>query len=351
MEKFSWQKIAKPFMCLAPMEGVADTVFRRVVVKAGRPEVMFTEFISVEGLMSRGYPGMREALEFGPEEQPLIVQLWGYTPQKFFEAAKKVVVLGFAGIDINLGCPDKAVMKKGGGAALIGNKALAQKIIAATKEGASGLPVSVKTRLGIDKIETEVWIGFLLKQDLAAITIHGRTVRELSKVPAHWEEIGKAVYIRNHLAETFLSSRLGTPAPNATQKHFGCNELPVIIGNGDVVSRAEAMEKVAKYGLDGVMIGRGALKNPWIFRKLQVTSLTGRQASNKRQEKMKLLNYHLDLFEQTWGEGKPIFPLRKFFKIYVNGFPGAVGLRVRLMQAESMMDIRRELAMIDEAGV
>jgi tRNA-dihydrouridine synthase len=331
--KFNWQKLPRPFLCLAPMEGVTDSVYRQVVVKAGKPDVMFTEFTSVDGLVSRGYEYVADRLVYTQAERPLIAQIWGTEPKHFFDGAKLLVDKGFDGIDINMGCPVKDVLKKGGGAGLIEQPELAEKLIKATVDGAGDLPVSVKTRIGVKTIVTDKWIPFLLKQPIKALTVHGRTAKEMSKVPVHWEEIGKAVEWRNRFADAFLASRLGTPAPNASQKRSGCNDFPVIIGNGDVVSRQEATIKAEKYGLDGIMIGRGAMKNSWIFQK--------NEERGTKQEKLQLLRYHVEVFEQTWGSTKPFRVLRKYFKIYAKGFPGAAELREKLMRVESGAEVEK----------
>jgi nifR3 family TIM-barrel protein len=313
---FDWQQLPKPFFVLAPMEGVTDTVFRQVIMKAARPDVFMTEFISVEGFCSRGYPGMKVSLIFTKKEKPLIAQIWGYTPDLFFTTANRLMEMGYDGIDINMGCPDRAVMKKGCGAAMIKTPALAAAIIESVKAGVAGRgPVSVKTRIGFDKIVTEEWVEFILKQRIDALTVHGRTAKELSKVPAHWDEIGKAVKLRDR----------------------STTERCVVVGNGDVESRQEGEEKAREYGVDGVMIGRGVFKNPWVFGKKPVTSY-------QKQEKIALLHEHLDLFERTWQEKKPVCTLRKFYKIYVNGFDGALAMRVQLMEANTLDEVRAIIA-------
>jgi tRNA-dihydrouridine synthase len=205
--KSFWQKLPKPILALAPMEDVTDTVFRRIVALCARPTVFFTEFTSVDGLFSRGREEVIRRLDYTEHERPIIAQIWGNTPELFYKAAKLIAEMKFDGVDINAGCPEKNVTARGGGACLIQDPPLMKKIIAATKEG--GLPVSVKTRLGYKKISDD-WIQFLLEQDLDALIIHGRTAAELSKVPARWDEIAKAVKLRNDMGKN-----------------------TVIIGNGD----------------------------------------------------------------------------------------------------------------------
>src|SRR3989344_3336791 len=237
-----WHELPKPIYVLAPMEGVTDTVFRRVINYCGRPTVYFTEFTNVDGLFSKGAKQVEHRLMFTPEEKPLIAQIWGMRPENYTKAAIKIKEMGFDGIDINMGCPEKNVVKRGACAGLIHNPKLVAEIIEATKEGANSLPVSVKTRLGIGEIETEEWVSFLLKQSLNALTIHLRTAREMSGPPPHWEELPKAVALRNEI-----------------------NPKTILLANGDIESVTEAKEIVKKFGIDGVMIGRGIFKNPFLF--------------------------------------------------------------------------------------
>src|SRR5436190_3288770 len=192
-----WQSLKKPIYILAPMEDVTDTVFRRIVMQTGKPDLFFTEFTNVEGMFSKGDKKVNQRLQFTQKEKPIIAQIWGLKPENYFKAGKLLAEMGFDGIDINMGCPEKNIIKKGACSGLIHNPSLAKEIIHATKEAAGNLPVSVKTRIGFKEIQTEKWIGFLLEQNLAALTIHGRTAAEMSAVPAHWDEIGKAVERRS----------------------------------------------------------------------------------------------------------------------------------------------------------
>jgi nifR3 family TIM-barrel protein len=316
-----WRQLGKQFLALAPMDDVTDSVFRRVVVAAGRPDVMFTEFVNVAGLLSDGRERLLPKLFFQREEKPLIVQIWGNDPGQFREVAVQLVEFGFDGIDINMACPDRAVVKSGCGAALIENPVLAGEIIQAVKEGAGNkLPVSVKTRLGLNNQKTEEWSGFLLQQDLAALTVHARTAAEQSRVPARWEEVAKAVKIRN---------RLGSKT--------------VIIGNGDIASLAEGRKKAEETGCDGVMIGRGVFTNPWIFSGRNVSEFTP-------SDRIGLLKYHLDLFQETWGEGKHYPILKKYFKIYIQNFPGAADFRARLMATTELSQANQILGDLTSFG-
>jgi nifR3 family TIM-barrel protein len=315
-----WQKLKKPIFILAPMEDVTDTVFRRIVMSAGSPDLFFTEFTSVEGMFSKGDKKVNQRLKFTPEEKPLIAQIWGLKPENYFKAGKLLAEMGFDGIDINMGCPEKNVVRKGACSGLINNPSLAKEIIQATKEGAQEaarslnqetIPVSVKTRIGFKKIQTEEWLGFLLDQNLAALTVHGRTTAEMSAVPAHWDEIGKAGQLRNEKKVDTL-----------------------IIGNGDVQSMTEAKEKVQKYGLDGIMIGRGIFHNIWLFNE------NVDPAKKSLEERLDILVKHVDLFEQAWGKTKPFQILKKFFKIYLSGFDGAQDLRMKFMETKNGEEVK-----------
>lgn len=303
-----WKDLKKPILIQAPMEDVTDTVFRQIIAKCGAPDVFFTEFTNVEGMCSRGKDKVGKRLIFTDIERPIVAQLWGTTPSKFLETAKLIKEMGFNGIDINMGCPQKAVIKKGACGGLINNPSLAKEIILAVREGAGGLPVSVKTRIGVKNIQTEKWMGFLLKLNLDAITVHGRTVAEMSDVPCHWDEIGKAVKLKNEMKVKTL-----------------------IIGNGDIKSRDEAMEKTKKYGLDGIMIGRGIFNNLWIFNKNSDKT----PSEIPFEEKLKLLIEHVKLFDKTWGKTKNFSIMKKFYKIYTHNKPDAVSIRTELMKLKT----------------
>lgn len=299
-----WQELTKqaPFFVLAPMDDVTDTVFRQIVVKHAPADLMMTEFANADGYCSPGRDAIMSRLRFSPKEQPLVAQIWGVDPKNYFEMAKDLVDMGFVGVDINMGCPIKDMIKKGACSAMINNHQLATEVIAATKEGVAGkIPVSVKTRIGFDKIQTEEWVGFLLAQKLDALTIHGRTRKEMSKVPNHWEEIGKAVKLRNKIApET------------------------IMIGNGDVLSREQGEKLASHHGVDGIMIGRGIFQNLFVF--------SEEQGQHSIDEMLRILLSHIELYTKTWGEDKSYEPLKKFYKLYVNGFDGAAKVRSRLME-------------------
>ncbi|HKC04329.1 MAG TPA: tRNA-dihydrouridine synthase [Patescibacteria group bacterium] len=305
-----WQKLPKPFTVLAPMDDVTDTVFRQVVLSAGRPDVFFTEFTSADGLVFNSHGVPLRKLMFTKGQHPIVAQIWGKDPDRMEKAAKIVADLGFDGIDINMGCPVRDVIRLGAGAGLIGNYESAGNVISAVKKGAGGLPVSVKTRLGINTNIAADWSTFLLKQNLAALTIHARTAKQMSAVPAQWEEVGKIVKIRDRIA------------PNTP-----------IIGNGDVKSYREILKLSQEYGVDGVMVGRGIFTDPWIFDSSSIL------ASHPRQEYIDLLLLHIKLFEKTWGETKNFAIIKKFFKMYINNFRGASLLRQKLMATGNFEEV------------
>lgn len=301
-----WTRLPKPFVVLAPMEDVTDFVFREVVANyLPRPDVMFTEFTNVEALNSEGFDKTIYRFKFSESQRPVVAQIWGLKPENYYKTAKIIVDMGFDGIDINMGCPDKAVVKIGACSALINNQPLAKEIILATKEGAKKLPVSVKTRIGLTEIVTKEWITFLLEQNLDAITIHGRTSKQMSDVPANWTEIGKAVQIRNKIS------------PNT-----------LLIGNGDVKNYNHGVELSKKYGIDGTMIATGMLSNPWAFK---TTDKKYNLEDNKR-----VLIRHLDLYDKTKESNKAYGVMKKFFKMYINNFDGASALRTKLMSTKTI---------------
>lgn len=324
-----WKKLKKPIMALAPMANVTDAAFRFIIAKCGGPDVMWTEFVSADGLVSAGREVLLLDLKFDESERPIVAQFFGATPEHFYKVALLARELGFDGIDINMGCPDRAVLKQGAGAALIEEPKLAQKIIFETKRGAGSLPVSVKTRLGFKKNTLKNWLPYLLDMDLAAITVHGRTAKELSLVSADWEAIREAAEIRNKYEAGFANRTL-------------------ILGNGDVKDLADAESKAKNYGLDGVMVGRGIFGNPWFFADLP------RSASRRRGEqiehpavgvgeKLRVMLEHTRIFERIFGGRKSFDVMKKHYKAYVNGFPGAKELRIELMGAKNADEVEKIL--------
>ncbi len=307
--RFSWKTIPVPFVMLAPMEGVTDTVFRQMISSVARPDIMVTEFVNVEGFCSRGKAAISQSLLFSDNERPLLVQLWGIHPENFADAAYEVKEAGFDGIDINMGCPQRDVIKNGACGALIKTPKKAENIIRAIRDAVPDMPLSVKTRIGFDTVQTEEWISFLLSMPIDSLIIHGRTVREMSKTPAHWDEIQKAVHLRNSLRSKII-----------------------IVGNGDVKNRDDAILKARTYGTDGIMIGRGVFHDIYAF-----ASHTQKQKETKKML-LGLLRKHLEFHQSVWGENKSYQTLKKFFKTYVRDFKGATELRMKLMGTQSVKE-------------
>jgi tRNA-dihydrouridine synthase len=303
-----WSQFEKGFTCLAPMEGVTDIAFRQVVAKAARPDIFFTEFTNVNSYSSeKGRPNALERLKYEPQEQPIVAQIWGKNPEMFKETVEAVRDLGFRAVDINMGCPDRHVVATGGGSGLIRTPELAKQIIRAAQE-VPGITISVKTRLGYTKAdEWRAWLTNILEERPAALTVHLRSKKEMSKVDAHYELIPKIVALKNELSP----------------------ETKLII-NGDIKSAADA-QKFVEQGADGIMIGRGVFTNPYCFTDHTPT----------REELMELLKFHLGLFEE---KSKTTYlsyePLKHFFKMYINNFPGASDLRAKLMETHSVSEAR-----------
>lgn len=307
-----WQDLPRPFFILAPMEAVTDVVFRHVVASAAPPDVWFTEFTNATGWAHAGDKAIGGRLVKTDDENPIVAQLWGSDPESMEKLAKHCVELGYHGIDINMGCPDQSAIKSGGGSGMIRNPENAAAIIAAAKT--SGLPVSVKTRLGYNGVdEWPEWLGHLLRQDIVNLTIHLRTKKEMSKVPAHFELIPKIKQLRDEIApQTLLTI------------------------NGDIEDRQQGMELVEKYGVDGIMIGRGIFHNPFAF----VTSTRDIDKSDL----LALLRLQLDLHDKYDKlQPRKFDPLKRFFKIYVRDFPQAAELRDQLMHCHSTDEVRAAL--------
>lgn len=299
--------LPKPFFVLAPMDDVTDTVFRRIVGSCAAPDLYFTEFVNVDGLQSPGRQKLMKKLLFTSVEKPIIAQIWGKNPENYYKTAQELVDMGFAGVDINMGCPAKSEVKAGTCSALINNRPLAVEIIKATQAGAAGkVPVSVKTRLGFSELDF-TWHELLLQQNLDMLTIHGRTRKEMSKVPAHWEHIGHIRQMRDDMQVATL-----------------------IVGNGDVENRQHGMQLAKEHQLDGIMIGRGVFHDPYAF-----TEKSPWEAI-PQPERIALYRKHVTLFTETWKEReRPIHTLNKFCKIYIQGFDGAKEMREKLMAAQS----------------
>ncbi|HFJ5094539.1 TPA: tRNA dihydrouridine synthase [Staphylococcus aureus] len=315
MKENFWSELPRPFFILAPMEDVTDIVFRHVVSEAARPDVFFTEFTNTESFCHpEGIHSVRGRLTFSEDEHPMVAHIWGDKPEQFRETSIQLAKMGFKGIDLNMGCPVANVAKKGKGSGLILRPDVAAEIIQATKAG--GLPVSVKTRLGYYEIdEWKDWLKHVFEQDIANLSIHLRTRKEMSKVDAHWE-----------LIEAIKNSR-DEIAPNT-----------LLTINGDIPDRKTGLELAEKYGIDGVMIGRGIFHNPFAFEK------EPREHTSK--ELLDLLRLHLSLFNKyEKDEIRQFKSLRRFFKIYVRGIRGASELRHQLMNTQSIAEAR---ALLDE---
>ena len=310
-----WDKLARPYLILAPMEGVTDVVFRQVVAEAGRPDLFFTEFTNVSSYASeKGRANALERLTIAPTDPPIIAQVWGKNPEHFAVVAGALEELGFAGVDINFGCPDKNVNRAGGGAAMIKTPELAVECVRNARK-ATNLPVSVKTRLGWSSVdEYKDWLPVLLREHPVALTVHLRTKKEMSKVSAHYELIPEIVRLRDEISP----------------------ETKLII-NGDVRDKAHALELHEKYPeVDGFMIGRGVFANPYCFTDYQPT----------REDLVKLLKKHLELYDKYNYHSYE--PLKHFFKIYINNFPGAGEIRAKLMETHSVEEAWK---VIEDAGL
>ncbi len=312
-----WQTLPKPFFCIAPLANVTDPAFRRIIAKYGKPDVMWTEFVSADGLFKGGYDALVKDLAFTDAERPIVAQFFSKSPELMKRAAKLAVELGFDGIDINMGCPDQNVCKQGAGAAIIKNPQLAKELIRATKEGVaeagSAIPVSVKTRSGYNADEIETWIPALLEEKPAALTLHARTKKDMSKVPARWELVARAVELRNQISpET------------------------VIIGNGDVKDVEDARAKAAASGCDGVMFGRAIFGNPWLL------------SGNPRPgfgERVRVLVEHTKLFSELLPH-KSFSIMKKHFKSYLHGEGYSKQLFLELMDAKTPEEALRILEMV-----
>jgi len=335
LENF-WEKLPSPFFVLAPMADVTDVAFRQIIAKyskfartadwRGGPDVMYTEFVSADGLCHpEGRKRLLLDLKYGENERPIVAQLFSGKVAKMREAAKIVRELGFDGLDINMGCPDKTIEKQGAGAALIKNPKLAQELIYAAKEGFGG-PVSVKTRLGYSSVsEMENWVRSLCEAKPVAIVMHLRTRREMSKVPAHWE-----------LAGTY----------SKVLKNFRIKA----IANGDVVDLADAKKKAEKNNLDGAMLGKAVLGNPYLFANLSEERLQkavgplreqsdSYELTTNLKERLHIMVEHTELFEKYFHNVKSFAIMKKFFKSYISGHPQAKELQERLMRCSSAEEI------------
>lgn len=313
-----WRKLPKPFFVLAPMDGVTDAVFREYIALAGKPDVLYTEFVSCRGLISeQGRKKLFRDLCYTEKQRPIVAQLFGSDPEDFFWCGQFIRSLGFDGLDINMGCPDRRVEAQGAGAALICNPSRARAIIRAAKKGAGNMPVSVKTRIGYNTKSVSSWIGALLSEKPSALIVHLRTRKEMSNVPAHWEEM------------PFIVS-------------MAKKSKTIVVGNGDISSREEGVSRAYTTGCDGIMIGRGAFGNPRIFAStLDEESFLAKDQNNDTllsdlpRKKIQALIGLVVLFCNFWGEEKNNDSLKKHFSSYIRGFKGAKAMRMRLMQTKN----------------
>lgn len=311
------------------MDDVTDTVFRSIVADCAAPDLFFTEFVNVDGLQSAGRPRLLKKLRMTAKEQPLIVQIWGKEPENFYKTASEIADgtfarelglpdgVGFAGVDLNMGCPEKNAVKHGTCSALINNRELAAEIIAATRRGLDGrLPLSVKTRVGFSSVDL-TWIEFLLQQNLNMLSVHGRTRKQMSKVPNNWELIGESRKLRDKIAPQTL-----------------------IVGNGDVLSREHGLELAETHKLDGIMIGRGIFQDPYMFAK------NSQWPAATAEQRIALYKKHVQLFADTWqNRERAVHTLNRFCKVYIQNFEGAKELRENLMAANSTDEL---LGLLDQ---
>ncbi len=314
-----WKTLPKPFFALAPLANVTDAAFRRIIAKYSKPDgpdVFYTEFVSADGLALGNRELLLRDLAFSEAERPIVAQFFSATPRCMEEAARLAAELGFDGVDINMGCPDRSVEKQGAGAAHIKSPEHAQEIIAAAMQGAMRggrhIPVSIKTRIGYHHDTLEEWLEKLLEAKPAAIALHARTRREMSKVPAQWGAVARAVNLRNARGSETL-----------------------IIGNGDVVDLADAKKKAAETDCDGVMLGRAIFGNPFLF-------LNSQEYQNSLEEvgrRLRVMVEHTKIFEELLGDVKNFALMKKHYKAYVQGFDGAKELRMRLMEAQDAKEV------------
>ncbi len=336
-----WKDLPRPIVGLSPMDGVTDAAMRLVMVRYGQPDVIFTEFVSAEGIRA-GAMKLLSELIFSEEEKPVVAQSFGNDPEAFYIAAMVVTALGFDGVDINMGCPAKSVAGRGGGAGLIKNANLAGEIVEAVKRGVKDwkegvnlediglseemveevlrmrgekglkgrveIPVSVKTRIGFEsKEEMEEWMKVIAGFEVAVVSVHGRTFREMYRGEADWEVVGEA------------------------SKFFKDKET-LFLGNGDVKNRKEAKEKMEKYGVDGVLIGRAAMGNPFVFK--------DGSGEIDYKERLKVALEHARVYEKIFGK-EWFLPMRKHLAWYAKGFEGPSKLRSKLVRTESADEVEK----------
>ena len=302
------------------MADVTDAAFRQIIAKYGKPDVMWTEFVSANGLALAPKEGKEKLLinlQYTEAERPIVAQFFTSTPEYMEAAAHLVKKLKFDGVDINMGCPDRSVEKQGAGASLMKNVKLARELVRSAKRGAGNLPVSVKTRIGYSRPELEEWLPEILAEEPAVVSVHARTRKEMSKVPARWEFVKRAVEIRNEMKSETL-----------------------ILGNGDVRDLNEAMKRVEETGCDGVMLGRAIFGNPWLFNRKERSGLKNLERPDL-EERLRVLVEHTKLFEKLFRNRKSFSIMKKHFKAHISGFDGAGELRAKLMETENSQEVEK----------
>lgn len=316
-----WDNLPKDFVIMAPMADVTDSAFREIIAKysrhgkpGGGPDVFYTEFVASDGLNNEiGRPKLMHNFKYTENERPIVAQIFSCKPENIEYAARLCRELGFDGIDLNMGCPERNICKQGAGCGMIRTPELLVPVIAAAKRGAGDIPVAVKTRVGWTKNEIETWIPAILDCDVAALILHGRTRKVMSSIPANWDWIERA-------GEIVRAS--GKPTK--------------FIGNGDLQSVAQAKEYCKKYKTDGGMIARAIFGNPWLFdtEKTEVTV----------EEKLNVMIEHTEIFVRDLIDHKNFHVMKKHYKAYVAGFEGAKELRIKLMESNSVHEIKKHVA-------
>lgn len=324
-----WQKLidekiskGETLTVVAPMADVTDIAFRTLIAKYSKPhgpDVMWTEFVSADGLCSPGREILKRDLEFTESERPIVAQLFTSNPENIKKAAALCRELGFDGIDLNMGCPDKSIEKQGAGAAHIKEWRQAQAVIRAAQEGAGDIPVSVKTRMGYNKMEFMEWLPKILECNIPTLTVHLRTRKEMSLVDAHWELMPEVVKLVREI--TGPVSEGGT----------------IILGNGDIKSVTEGKQKAKETGCDGVMVGRGIFGTPWFFDEEEFNR------GKSLEERLKICIEHTKLYEEKLGDIKSFAIMKKHYKAYVHGFDGAKELRVELMECKNSGEVEEKV--------
>ena len=343
--------VGRPICVLAPMADVTDCAFRYVIAKYGKPDVLWTEFVSADGLIRATPEGKKKLLadlKFSKElESPIVAQLFGSNPKYMEEACELVASLGFDGIDLNMGCPDKSIEKQGAGASMMKNPKLAKEIVLSAMRGVLNfskkeserlgvdvkpIPITVKTRVGYNKDELDSWLKNILEVSPAVVTVHARTRKEMSKVPANWDYVRRAVSIRDDVQQKLIEEG---------------KSKTLIFGNGDIVSVRDAYKKAKETNADGVMIGRGIFGNPWLFsaiekpvtKNIQSEEFDVVQTEPSLKEKLEVMLEHTKKFEEELGNVKNFAVMKKHYKAYVNGFDGAKELRVKLMETNTYKEV------------